>query len=193
LFAGKLRQSKGVHILMAAMERVWQTMPLAVLVLVGGTEFGRGRTMRETQFLQELRGQIARARGRVVLTGFVPPVEMPRTYLLGDIFVGPSQFEEPMGMVFLEASASGLPIISTQQGGIPEVVRDGVTGLLLQRKDDSRELAEKIIHLLDNPDLGKRLGRQGRQWVQENFTWEKSARALEQVYDEVLSLARNRK
>jgi spore coat protein SA len=128
----------------------------------------------------------------VVFTGFIPPSQMPRAYLLGDIFVGPSQFEEGLGMVFLEAAASGLPIISTRQGGIPEVVRDGVTGLLLQRKDDSQELADQIIHLLDNPDLGKRLGRQGRQWVQENFTWEKSARALEQVYDEVLSLSRQR-
>jgi spore coat protein SA len=192
LFAGKLRESKGVHILVEAMERVWQVRPEAVLVLVGGTEFGKGRTGRVTEFLRQLQARLANPPGRVVFTGFIPPARMPQAYLLGDIFVGPSQFEEGLGMVFLEASASGLPIISTQQGGIPEVVQDGLTGLLLQRKDDSRELAAKILHLLDNPDLGQRLGRQGRQWVQENFTWEKSARALEQVYDEVLSLSGGR-
>jgi spore coat protein SA len=192
LFAGKLRESKGVHILVAAMERVWQLRPETVLVLVGGTEFGKGRTGRVTEFLRQLQARLASPLGRVVFTGFIPPSQMPRAYLLGDIFVGPSQFEEGLGMVFLEAAASGLPIISTRQGGIPEVVRDGVTGLLLQRKDDSQELADQIIHLLDNPDLGQQMGRQGRQWVQENFTWEKSARALEQVYDEVLSLSRQR-
>ncbi len=186
LFAGKLRESKGVHILLAAMERVWQTMPLAVLVLVGGTEFGRGRTMRETPFLQELRRQIDRARGRVVLTGFIPPAEMPGAYLLGDIFVGPSQIEEGLGLVFLEAAAAGLPTIATRQGGIPEVVRDGETGLLLEQKDDVGELAAKITGLLRDHHLRKRLGQQGREWVRRHFSWEIIARTLEGVYDEVI-------
>ena len=113
LFAGKLRESKGVHVLLAAMERVWQAQPRAVLVLAGGTEYGLGRLMRETPFLKELRRQIAAARGRVVLTGFIPPDEMPRTYLLGDVFAGPSQIEEGLGLVFLEAAAAGLPVVAT--------------------------------------------------------------------------------
>ncbi len=186
LFAGKLRESKGVHILLAAMERVWQALPLTVLVLVGGTEFGRGRTMRETPFLQELREQIGRARGRVVLTGFVLPDQMPQAYLLGDVFVGPSQVEEGLGLVFLEAAAAGLPVIASRQGGIPEVVRDGETGWLLENKDDVRELAEKILDLLRHQERRRRLGQQGREWVLDNFTWDHSARALEEVYAEVL-------
>ncbi len=185
LFAGKLRESKGVQVLMAAMERVWQVLPLAVLVLAGGTEYGR-RTMRETPFWQELQRQIARARGRVVATGFIPPAEMPATYLLGDIFVGPSQIEEGLGLVFLGAAAAGLPVIATRQGGIPEVVREGETGLLLNKKDDAAELAQKILDLLRHQALRQRLGRQGRQWVVDNFTWEHSAAALEAVYTEVL-------
>ena len=185
LFAGKLRESKGVHILLAAMERVWQTLPLTVLVLVGGTEFGC-RTMRETPFLTELRVQIARARGRVVLTGFIPPAEMPGAYLLGDVFVGPSQIEEGLGLVFLEAAAAGLPVIASRMGGIPEVVRDGETGLLLEHKDDARELAGKILDLLGHQERRRRLGRQGREWVLGNFSWERIAGDLEKVYAEVL-------
>jgi spore coat protein SA len=185
LFAGKLRESKGVHILLAAMERVWQILPLAVLVLVGGTEFGL-RTLRETPFLTELREQIARARGRVVLTGFIPPAEMPRAYLLGDVFVGPSQIEEGLGLVFLEAAAAGLPVIASRMGGIPEVVRDGETGLLLEQKDDARELAEKILDLLRHQERRRRLGQQGREWVLSNFSWERIAGDLEKVYAEVL-------
>ncbi len=185
LFAGKLRESKGVHILLAAMERVWQTLPLTVLVLVGGTEYGRGRTMRETPFLKELRGQIARARGRVELTGFIPPAKMAQAYLLGDIFVGPSQTEEGLGLVFLEAAAAGLPVIASRSGGIPEVVRHGETGLLLEQKDDARELADKIILLLRDGKLRQTLGQRGREWVVRNFTWEQSAQTLEGVYAEV--------
>jgi len=187
LFAGKLRESKGVHLLLAAMEHVWQVRPQAVLVLVGGTEYGRNRTMRETPFMQDLRRQLATARGRVVLTGFIPPQEMPRSYLLGDIFVGPSQIEEGLGLVFLEAAAAGLPVIATRRGGIPEVVREGDTGLLLRQPDDVAELAEKILLLLGDEPLRRELGRRGREWVAANFTWEKITRDLEQVYDEVRS------
>ncbi len=185
LFAGKLRESKGVHVLLAAMERVWQAHPRAVLVLAGGTEYGRGRTMRETSFLKELRRQIAAARGRVVLTGFIPPDEMPRAYLLGDIFAGPSQIEEGLGLVFLEAAAAGLPVVATRRGGIPEVVRDGETGLLLEVQDDVGELAEKILGLLRDQGRRQKLGQQGREWVRDNFSWEKIAQTLEGVYDEM--------
>jgi spore coat protein SA len=167
------------------MTRVWEAAPRAVLVLVGGTEYGRNRTMRETPFMSRLRRDLDRAPGRVVLTGFIPPDDMPRAYLLGDVFVGPSQIEEGLGLVFLEAAAAGLPIIATRQGGIPEVVRDDFNGLLLRRKDDDAELAEKIIELLGNAPLRQRLGQQGREMVVANFTWEKIARDLEEFYDEV--------
>jgi spore coat protein SA len=186
LFAGKLRESKGVHLLLAAMDRVWQAFPRAALVLAGGTEYGRARTMRETPFLKEFRRQVAAARGRVVLTGFVPPPEMPRTYLMGDVFAAPSQIEEGLGLVFLEAAAAGLPVIATRQGGIPEVVRDGETGLLLEAKDDVQELAEKILALLADEPRRRRLGEQGREWVAANFTWEKIAGDLQKLYDEIV-------
>jgi spore coat protein SA len=158
LFAGKLRESKGVHILLRAMTRVWDTAPRAVLVLVGGTEYGRNRTMRETPFLTQLRRDLAQAPGRVILTGFIPPTDMPRAYLLGDVFVGPSQIEEGLGLVFLEAAAAGLPIIATRKGGIPEVVRDDINGLLLRQPDDAIELGEKITRLLNDAPLRQHLG-----------------------------------
>lgn len=187
LFVGKLRESKGVHLLLAAMEQVWPRFPQAVLVLVGGAEFGLGRTDLETPFLQRLRRQVETAQGRVVLTGFIPPERIPAAYLLGDIFVGPSQIEEGLGMVFLEASAAGLPIIATRRGGIPEIVHEDLNGLLLQQHDDPRELAAKINRLLEDRALRLRLGQQGRAWVRDNFTWEKIAQRQEEVYDEIVS------
>jgi spore coat protein SA len=190
LFAGKLRESKGVHILLRAMTRVWKIAPQAVLVLVGGTEYGLGRTMRETPFMAQLRRDLGRAPGKVLLTGFIPPDAMPRAYLLGDVFVGPSQIEEGLGLVFLEAAAAGLPVIATRKGGIPEVVQDGETGLLLDRPDDDAELAAKIIRLIDDAPLRQRLGQQGRARVETNFSWQKIAGTLEAFYDEVLALNR---
>jgi spore coat protein SA len=168
------------------MTRVWDIAPEAALVLVGGTEYGRNRTMRETPFMAQLRRDLARAPGRVVLTGFIPPADMPRAYLLGDIFVGPSQIEEGLGLVFLEAAAAGLPIIATRMGGIPEVVRDDFNGLLLRQSDDATELAEKIIRLLADAPLRQRLGQQGRDRVRADFSWEKIAGTLEEFYDEVM-------
>ena len=191
VFAGKLRESKGVHILLRAMTRVWDLTPRAVLVLMGGTEYGRNRTMRETPFMAQLRRDLDQAPGRVILTGFIPPTDMPRAYLLGDVFVGPSQIEEGLGLVFLEAAAAGLPIIATRRGGIPEVVRDDVNGLLLRRPDDAAELAEKITGLLNDAPLRQRLGQQGREWVRADFSWEKIAGTLEEFYDEVLDQNRH--
>jgi spore coat protein SA len=186
LFAGKLRASKGVHLVVRAMNRVWRAMPEAVLVLVGGTEFGRGRLHRRTPFFRDLEREMAMAAGRIILTGFIPPEEMPRTYLLGDLFVGPSQIDEGLGLVFLEAAAVGLPLIATPRGGIPEIVREGENGLLLEHQDDPRELADKILLLLKDEQQRKRLGQQGRDLVRANFSWEKIAQDLEKVYDELV-------
>ena len=99
---------------------------------------------------------------------------MPRAYLLGDVFVGPSQIEEGLGLVFLEAAAAGLPIIATRKGGIPEVVREDFNGLLLRRPDDAAELAEKITRLLGDAELRKTLGQQGRDWSRPILPGKKS-------------------
>jgi spore coat protein SA len=186
LFVGKLRESKGVGVLLQAMDLVWRREPRAALILVGGAEFGRGRIHRRTPFLKKLQGELEGAAGRVLLTGFVPPQQMPAYYLLGDIFVGPSQNQEGLGMVFLEASASGLPVIASRLGGIPEIVQPGLNGMLLDRKDDPVELAEIIGNLLSDAALRGKLGRQGREWVVARFSWDAIAPAQEEVYDQVM-------
>jgi spore coat protein SA len=186
LFAGKIRESKGAGLLLAAMHRVWEKLPQAALVLVGGTEYGRGRTQRETPFFKQFKDMVAQAPGRVILTGFISHDSMPRAYLLGDVFVAPSQQAEGLPMVLLEASACGLPLIATGLGGIPEVVREGINGELLDSPDDPEELAGKILALLADTALRQRLGRQGRELVCEHFSWEHIAQAQEGVYDVIL-------
>ncbi len=190
LFVGKIRESKGVGVLLKAMDLVWRRQPRTVLILVGGTEFGRGRINRQTPFLERLQGELRGAAGRVISTGFIPPSEVSQAYLLGDVCVAPSQIDEGLPLVVLEASASGLPIISTHMGGIPEFVQDGLNGLLLEEKADAAEFAEKIALLLTDEPLRHRLGRQGRELVVHRFSWEMIAQQQEQVYDKVLEKGR---
>ena len=188
LYAGKIRESKGVGLLLDSMKLVWSQHPRAVLALVGGTEFGRGRTHRETPFFQQFREEATKVPGAVILTGFVPHDRMALTYLLGDIFVAPSQKEEGMPMVLLEASACGLPLVATRLGGIPEVVQEGHNGLLLDNPRDPGELARKIITLIENPALCQQLGGQARKWALERFSWQHIAQEQEGVYDRILGL-----
>ncbi|MCX5909688.1 MAG: glycosyltransferase family 4 protein, partial [Deltaproteobacteria bacterium] len=187
LYTGKIRESKGVGLLWAAMKEVFRRDVRAVLVLAGGTGFGYKRVNKKTIFLNHLQREMQDYRDRVLFLGFIPPQEIPKIYLLGDVFVAPSQLEEGLGMVFLEASASGLPVIGTRQGGIPEAVIDQKTGLLLREKDNVTELSEKIINLLEHPEYGKELGHNGRQFMVDHFAWPKVAEATEALYDSLFS------
>ncbi len=183
LYTGKIRESKGVGVLARAMEEVFQQEPDAVWVLGGGTGFGYRRENKKTDFSERLRKELAPWQDRVRFPGFIRPQEMPNIYLLGDVFVAPSQLEEGLGLVFLEASAGGLPIISTRQGGIPEVVIHEKTGLLLDKKDDVSELTEKILGLLRAPEVRRRLGEEGRRYMEDHFSWTRIAEATEVLYD----------
>ena len=179
LYAGKIREAKGVGVLARAMGEVFQRDPEAVWVLAGGTGFGYQRENKKTDFSERLRMELAPWRDRVRFLDFIRPQEMPAVYLLGDVFVAPSQLQEGLGLVFLEASAVGLPIISTRQGGIPEVVVHEKTGLLLTRKEDVSELTEKILALLREPEYRRQLGERGRQSMEDHFSWTRIAEATE--------------
>jgi len=182
LYTGKIRESKGVGVLAQAMGEVFQQEPEAVWVLAGGTGFGYQRENKKTDFSERLRKELAPWQDRVRFLGFIRPQEMPNIYLLGDVFVAPSQLEEGLGLVFLEASAGGLPIISTRQGGIPEVVVHEKTGLLLARKEDVSELTEKILGLLREPEVRRQLGEEGRRTMEDHFSWTRIAAATERLY-----------
>lgn len=187
LYTGKIRESKGVGLLVTAMKNVFRQDPKAMLVLTGGTGFGYKRTNKKTEFLEHLRKEIESCRDRVLVLGFIPPQEMPRIYLIGDIFAAPSQLEEGMPLVFLEAASSGLPVIGTRLGGTPETLVDGQTGILLQEKDNVAELSEKILYLLRHPEYRRELGKNGRAFMERHFSWTIVAEKIERLYDSLLS------
>lgn len=183
LYTGKIRESKGVLVLLSAMKKVFSQEPKAHLVLAGGTGFGYKRADKKTEFFKRLQREVEPFKNQILQIGFTPPQDMPRIYLLGDLFVAPSQLEEALGMVFLEASSCGLPLIGTSQGGIPEVVIDQKTGLLLKEKENVEELSAKILFLLQNPKQARVFGENGRRFMVENFSWPQIAGRLEELYD----------
>lgn len=96
---------------------------------------------------------------------------------MGDVFAMPSRSRlmglevEGLGIVYLEASACGLPVIGGASGGAPDAVIDGVTGYVVDGNDLSA-IAERAIKLLQSPDTRREMGRAGRAWVIENWRWE---------------------
>ncbi|RZB30148.1 MAG: phosphatidyl-myo-inositol dimannoside synthase [Desulfobacteraceae bacterium Eth-SRB1] len=147
-------------------------------VIVGqGEEEKRLRTMVQSFGLER----------QVIFAGFIPGSQLPAMYAACDIFImtsreipGRLDLIEGFGISFLEASASGLPVIAGCSGGVPDAVRDGETGLLVN-PDDPRVIAYAIQRLLIDTDLAKRLGNEGRHWIETQMTWEHVAHRLHEA------------
>lgn len=121
---------------------------------------------------------------RIIFAGFRE--DIPELLASFDIFVLPSR-SEGFGRVNLEAMAMEKPVISTNIGGIPEVVLDGITGILVS-PGNSSELAHAIMRLLDDYELKKSLGKEGRRRVEDHFTLQANAQRIEEIYGEVLRM-----
>ncbi|ODS36576.1 MAG: hypothetical protein A7315_01855 [Candidatus Altiarchaeales archaeon WOR_SM1_79] len=121
---------------------------------------------------------------RVILAGFRE--DIPELLASFDIFVLPSR-SEGFGRVNLEAMAMGKPVVSTNVGGIPEVVLDGVTGILVT-SGNSKALAHAIIRLINDSRLGKSMGNAGRRRVEEHFTLRAHVQRIEEIYGEILRM-----
>lgn len=122
----------------------------------------------------------------VEFLGFVPDEKLPALYRNATIFVMPSREEqdvgsvEGFGIVFLEANASGIPVVASNSGGIVEAVKDGETGLLVP-PDDSEALTQAIRELLSNPERCRSMGQAGRAWVENEMNWDRAGRELSEV------------
>jgi len=119
---------------------------------------------------------------KVTFAGRVSNEKLPNYYGACDVFVLPSVSRlEAFGIVALEAMASGVPVVISDIPGVREVIVEGDQGLLAEPMN-SKDIAGKIRVLLENPELGEKMGRKGRKRVVEKFTWEKVAEDIEEVY-----------
>lgn len=166
LYVGRLHPQKGLDTLVRA---------AALLPGVPVTLAGDGP---ERAALEQLAGQLGVA-GRVLVTGFRPHREVPALLAAADVVVLPSRYEE-LGTALVEAMAAGRPVVASAVGGIPELVRDGVDGLLVP-PGEPVALATAVEKLLADPDLAAALGASGRARVAEH-DWAVLAGRILDVY-----------
>jgi len=113
--------------------------------------------------------------------GFVPQDQIPALLNGLSIFVAVSVFET-FGVAILEASACGLPVVVSDAGGLGEVMKDGITGVMVPKCDVSAT-AEAIANLIDDDELRTRMGKSGRNFVLENYEWNENASRMERLYE----------
>jgi len=122
--------------------------------------------------------------GRVRFLGNLPNEKVPTHLATAVVFVRPSR-SEGLGSAFLEAMAAGVPIIGTKVGGIPDFLEDGETGLF-SKVDDPIDLAEKIMMVLENESLSRKLSENGRKLVEERYDWDRIAVSMKEVYEKTI-------
>lgn len=150
LFAGLVRESiKGFEVLKDACRRLWQKRQDFELVVTGEAD-------SDEQFLRSI--------------GWRTQSELPKIYQGSDLVVVPSIAQEGLSRTAVEAMASGRPVIGSRLGGMAELIDDGVTGLFVE-PGDGQDLAHKIEHLLDHPELRRQFGKRGRQRFEKDFAW----------------------
>jgi phosphatidylinositol alpha-1,6-mannosyltransferase len=164
----RLVPRKGQDALIKALPRIRRAVPDAALLIVGKGRF--------SDDLRDLATETGVAQ-HVILTGGVPFDELPAHYAAGDVFAMPCRTRragmdvEGLGIVYLEASAIGLPVLAGDSGGAPDAVRDGETGYVVDGRDIPA-IADRLIDLLGDPAQRARLGAAGRAWVERDWTWD---------------------
>ena len=109
-------------------------------------------------------------------------VSFKHFYARADVYVAPSTWNEPLGLVILEAMAAKTPVIVTRSGGVTSLVKDGYNGYLVHVRN-ATEIAEKANFLLDNDELRKKMGERAQRIVAEKYTWEMLAERFVKIYE----------
>jgi len=181
LCVGRHTEKKGIDTLLRAFARIAAKHPDVTLLQVGQGSL--------TAKLQTLTKQLGLDR-RVRFLGAQPHEKVLELMQQAEIFALPSQIAksgecEGLPIVILEASACGVPVLSTYHSGIPEAVIDGETGFLVSEKDD-KSLADKLDIVLSDRNFGEKMGQQGRELINERFDIRKQTAKLEGIYDSLV-------
>ena len=200
LFVGRVSPEKGVHVLLNAFQKVVACYPEVGLKIIGhkipapyefiaqlsdDSKVSGMASSFSGSYLSYLKNQLpSSSANKISFTGPIPHAELINHYRDADIFVFPSVWHEPFGIPTIEAMASGVPVIATKSGGITETIRNGETGLLVER-GDAKALAEAIVSLLLNNEMRTKMGKAGRQRVSEFFSWERIIADLLVLYKKI--------
>jgi phosphatidylinositol alpha-1,6-mannosyltransferase len=168
---------KGQDTLIRAWPAVRAAVHGAALLLVGDGPYGND--------LRRLASGLGVA-DSVTFTGSVPLEDLPGYYQAGDVFAMPCRTRrggldvEGLGIVYLEASSAGLPVIGGDSGGAPDAILDGETGYVVPGRSVPA-LADRITDLLTDPAKAKAMGQRGQSWAEQEWDWSRVARRLNAV------------
>jgi glycosyltransferase involved in cell wall biosynthesis len=177
---GRISPWKGQHIFLEAAAQVRERFPKAIFLIIGAALFG------ETTYEQEIRQLATKLKldDAVLFTGFCNNIQDAIAGL--DLVVHASTTGEPFGQVIIEGMAAGKPVVATNGGGVPEIVEDGKTGILVPM-GDVQAMADAICQVLSNPTLGGEMGTRAKERIERDFTIQQTARKVEAVYAQILS------
>jgi phosphatidylinositol alpha-1,6-mannosyltransferase len=174
LCLSRLVPRKGQDMLIRALPPIRSRIDGAALVIVGGGPYLP--TLRRLASSLDVADQVTFTEG-------VAPAELPAHHAMADVFAMPCRTRgagldvEGLGIVYLEASASGVPVVAGRSGGAPEAVQEGRTGLVVDGRS-ADQIADAVSRILEDPELAARMGAAGRQWILERWRWQTHAARL---------------
>jgi len=180
LFVGRLYHRKGLEILLLSIP--------AVLKQVSNVKFvisGKGFKQKE-ESLRNLAKEL-NIEDHVTFLGYVPDEKLPHLYSASDIFVLPAIYEN-FPFAILEAQSTGLPAIATKVGGIPEFLVNNENGFVID-PGDSTQLTQRLLTLLQDPKLAKKMGDHGRRLIEEKLDWRIITGQVIDLYHKLLETA----
>ena len=178
--SGRMVERKGFIYLIRAMPYILEKFP-KIKLIIGGDGPEREKLENEVKKLN--------IKNSVILPGFIPDNDFPKYMKACDVFVLPSIIDrrgdtEGSATILLEAMACGTPGVGTKVGGVPYAIKNGKGGFLVEQKKP-KQLAEKIIILLKDEKLRKEMGKVGRRYVEEKFSWEKIAERYKRNFENI--------
>ena len=176
LCVSRLIRNKGIHTLLQAFKKVVLAVPNSRLVVVG-----KGRYFAELARLTD----VLRLREKVHFIKFIPHQDVHSVYTMADVFVLPTLLVEVFGIVVVEAMMSELPVIASKLGGIQDIIIDRECGFLVPPNNPDA-IADKIILLLTDRGLRRRLGRNARKRAIEKYSWSVIAEKTIRIYKELM-------
>ena len=167
VFVGRLDETKGISVLMSALQKIGMTS--LKLVVVGATLFGKKEVSPYEEKIKRLCEKLG---DKVIFTGFIHNSEVWKYYKIADVVVLPSIWDEPAGLTMVEASVSGVPLITINSGGIPEYIKKA-SAIMLPKEDDlAIKLAEAIESIFENIEVEKKKAESFVEFYAESFSEE---------------------
>lgn len=167
LFSGRLVREKGIIETIQAFKRIAFAYPKLKLLIVGNYFYNSDMTSEELKVIKNMAKDVET---QIKFTGYIDYKDIPKIYALSDFAILPSMWEEPAGLTLIEAMASGLPIITTNSGGIPEYVSEECAFILPRDENLVENIANKIEILINNKDLRCKMGEFAIDWAKRYNT-----------------------